>query len=169
MNKKIDSAYLNQYTDHVIKRGYELYDEWIDRKYDSRKIVASAEGAVKLFKERKNKTAFIDALAYLFALDTHIKEKYKTLWQCFLSFFPWRRESRALAALKGALDIPLSITDIRDVIAIEIEKVAEQLENEWDEEGEDDTAHGGKRNGKSEEETATAEEKQESEALEDTP
>ena len=51
MNKQIDNAYLNQYTDNVIRRGYEIYDEWIDKKHDSRKIVALAESAVKLFKK----------------------------------------------------------------------------------------------------------------------
>ena len=53
MKKSIDNAYLNKYTDSVINRGYEIFDEWIDKKHDSRKIVASAENAVKLFKKRK--------------------------------------------------------------------------------------------------------------------
>ena len=76
MNKKIDNANLNQYTDNAIKRGYEIYDEWIEQKKDSRKIVDSAHGAVKLFKKRKTMAAFVEALAYIFAIDTHIKEKY---------------------------------------------------------------------------------------------
>ena len=76
MNKKNDNAYLNQYTDNVIKRGFEIYDEWIDKKLNSKKIVALSEGAVKLFKKRKTIDTLINALAYLFALDTRIKEKY---------------------------------------------------------------------------------------------
>ena len=75
MNKKIDNVYLNECTDSVIKRGYEIYDEWIEKKHDSRKIVASAERTVKLFKNSKTMDAFIDALASLFALDMRIKEK----------------------------------------------------------------------------------------------
>ena len=174
MNKKIDNTYLNQYTDNVIKRGYEIYDEWVDKKQYSRKIVASAEGAVKLFKKRKTMAAFVDALAYLFALDTRIKENYNNILRCLLSYFSWRRETRALGSLKSELNIPLSETDIRNAIAVMIERLAEKLDNEWDDEG-DDEAHGGKRNGKAEDEAAaeekeieeTAEEKNEAEELED--
>ena len=166
MNKKIDNVYLNECTDSVIKRGYEIYDEWIEKKHDSRKIVASAERTVKLFKNRKTMDAFIDALAYLFALDMRIKEKYNNILRCLFSYFSWRRETRALSFLKTALNIPLCDTDIRDLIAVEIEKVAEKLENGWDEDGDDET-HGGKRNGKSEEdEVATEEKAQEKESEE---
>ena len=69
MNNKFDNAYLNQYTDNAIKRGYEIYDEWIDQKHGSRKIVASAYSAVNLFKKRKTMAAFIEALAYIFRAD----------------------------------------------------------------------------------------------------
>ena len=166
MNKKIDNANLNQYTDNVINRGYEIYDEWIDKKHNSHKIVASAENAVKLFKKRKTMVAFIDALAYLFALDTRIKENYNNILRCLFSFFSWRRETRALVSLKSELNIPLKEADIRNVIAIMIEKLAEKLENGWYEEGDDET-HGGKRNGKAEDEAAT-EEKEIKEATEES-
>ena len=92
MNKKFDNAYLNQYTDNVIKRGYEIYDEWTDQKHGSQKIVASAYSAVRLFEKRKTMVAFIDALAYLFALDTRIKEYYNNILRCLFSFFSWRRD-----------------------------------------------------------------------------
>jgi hypothetical protein len=166
MNKKIDNAYLNQYTDNAIKRGYEIYDEWIDQKYGSRKIVASARGTVTLFKKRKNMAAFINALAHVFALDTRIKEKYNNILRCLFSYFSWHRETRALCTLKTELNLPLGETDIRNLIAVEIEKLAEKIENGWEEDG-DDEAHGGKRNGKAEEE-ATTEEK-EAEAAEKEP
>ena len=174
MNKKIDNDYLNQYADNVLKRGFEIYDEWIDKKYNSRKIVASAHGAVKLFKKTKTMTAFVDALAYLFALDVRIKEKYNNIFRCLFAYFSWRRETRTLGSLKSELNIPLSETDIRNAIAVMIEKHAEKLENDWDEDGDDET-HGGKRNGKADDEEATeekeieekTEEKSEAEELED--
>lgn len=166
MNKKIDNAYLNQYTDNTIKRGYEIYDEWIDQKHSSRKIVASAYSAVKLFKKRKTMAAFIEALAYIFAIDTHIKEKYNNILRCLFSYFSWRTETRALGTLKTELNIPFGETDIRNLIAVEIEKLAEKLEDGWDEDGDDET-HGGKRNGKSEEEVAS--EEKEAEASEENP
>ena len=53
MNKKIDNTDLNQYTDNAIKRGYEIYDEWIDKKHNSRKIVATAVDAVNVFENKK--------------------------------------------------------------------------------------------------------------------
>ena len=56
--------------------------------------------------------------------------------------------------------------DIRNLIAVEIEKLAEKLEAGWDEDGDDET-HGGKRNGKSEEEVAS--EEKEAEATEAAP
>lgn len=167
MNKKHDNAYLNQYTDNAIKRGYEIYDEWIDRKHSSRKIVASAHGALKLFKKSKTMPAFIEVLAYIFAIDTRIKERYNNLLRCLLSYFSWRRETRALTALKTELNFPPSEMDIRDLIAVEIEKLAEKLADGWDEDG-DDEAHGGKRNGKAEEEAA-AEEKEAEETAEENP
>ena len=166
MNKNFDNDCVIEYTDNVINRGFEIYDEWIEKKHNSRKIVASAEDAVKLFAERKNKIAFIDALAYLFALDTRIKEKYNNILRCLFSYFSWRRETRALKALKITLNIPLGEADIRNAIAVELEKLADKLENEWNEEGDDDT-HGGKRNGKAEEEAA-AEEKNAEELAEET-
>ena len=142
----------------VIGRGYEIYDEWIEKKHGSRKIVASAERTVRLFKNRKTMDAFIDALAYLFALDMRIKEKYNNILRCLFSYFSWRRETRALGFLKSELNIPLGTTDIRDAIEVELERLIENLENEWNEDG-DDEAHGGKRNGKSEEDEVATEEK----------
>lgn len=156
MNKKIDNAYLNQYTDNAIKRGYEIYDEWISKGQTSRKIVASAHDAVKFFKKRKTMAAFVEVLAYIFAIDTRIKEKYKNVLRCLFSYFSWRRETRALATLKTLLNIPLGETDMRHLIAVEIEKLAQKLANGWDED-EDDEAHGGKRNGRAEDEAATEE------------
>ncbi len=159
MNKKIDNTYLNQYTDNAIKRGYEIYDEWIDQKHTSRKIVASAHSAVKVFKKRKTMAAFVEVLAYIFAIDTRIKEKYNNILRCLFSYFSWRRETRALSTLKTELNIPLGVMDIRNLIAVEIEKLAQKLEDGWDEDGSDDEAHGGKHNGKGEEE-ANAEKKE---------
>lgn len=173
MNKKIDNAYLNQYTDNVINRGYEIYDEWVSKKHNSRKIVSAAVDAAKLFKKRKNMVAFFNALSHLFALDMRIKERYNNIFRCIFSYFSWRRETRALGFLKRELNIQLGEADIRNLIAVEIERLAEKLEDEWYEDG-DDEAHGGKRNVKAEEEVAseekeaeTAEENSEVEELDD--
>ena len=168
MKKDFDNAYQGINTDSVIRRGFEIYDEWSDKKLSSRQIVASVQNEVKLLrKKRKNIDAFINALAYLFALDTRIKERYNTVLRCLFSFFSWRRETRALEFLKSALNIPLGTADIRDAIAVELENLGEKLENEWDEDGDDDT-RGGKRNGKPGDADA-AEEKQAEETAEKNP
>ena len=78
----------------------------------------------------------------------YIKEKYNSILRCLFSYFSWRREARALVFLKRELNIPLGETDIRNVIMLEIEKLTEDLEDGWDEDGDDET-HGGKRNGRS--------------------
>ena len=166
MNNKADNAYLNQYTDNVIKRGFEIYDEWIDKKYNSRKIRALSENSIKLFNKRKTMDALIDALAYLFALDMRIKEKYNSILRCLFSYFSWRKETRLLEFLKRTLNLPLGEKDIRNAIAIEIERLAEQLEDGWHEDGDDDT-HGGKRNGKSDEEATASEERGKEQAKEE--
>ena len=154
----------NQYTaDAVLARGYSIYDEWIAKRYASRKIVAYAELAVANAKQNKEIAASMEALACLFALDIRIKEKYKTILQCILSYFSWRRETRAFKLLKGAFYIPDSNEDIRTAIEIELQRLREKLEKE-DADDEDDTVRGGKRNGKSEEELAAAEEKTQDQA-----
>ena len=127
MNKKIDNAYLHQYADNAIKRGYEIYDEWIKQKRNSRKIVSSAHSAANLFKKKKTIAAFVEVLAYIFAIDTHIKEKYNNVLRCLFSYFSWRTETRALGSLKTQLDIPQGEMDIRNLITVEIAKLIEKL------------------------------------------
>ena len=164
---KKDFTYIDYTGDSVINRGFEIYDGWKDKSLSSRKIVAHVERAVSAVKLNKSKAASIDALSCLFALDMRIKEKYNNILRCLFSYFSWRRETRTLNTLKSELNIPLGETDIRNAIAVMIERLAEQLENEWDEDG-DDEAHGGKRNGKAEDEAAT-EEKEIEEAAEENP
>ena len=168
MNKDFHNAYQGVNTDSVIARGFEIYDGWNDKNFSSRKIVAAVQNEVKLLrKKRKNIDTFISALSHLFALDTRIKEKYNTVLRCLFSFFSWRRETRALEALKSVLNIPLGAAYIRSAIVIELERFKEKLENDWDEDGDDDT-RGGKRNGKPTDEDA-AEEKQAEENNEENP
>ena len=106
MNKQNGNAYLNECTDNAIKRGYEIYDKWVDQKHGSREIVASARGAVTLFKKRKNMAAFINALAHVFALDTRIKEKYNNILRCLFSYFSWHRETREGAPESDRSEMP---------------------------------------------------------------
>ena len=154
----------NQYTaDAVLSRGYTIYDEWIAKRSASRKIVAYVELAAANAKQNKEIAASVEVLACLFALDIRIKEKYKTILQCILSYFSWRRETRAFRLLKGAFYIPDSNEDIRTAIEIELQRLREKLEKE-DADDEDDTIRGGRRNGKSEEEPTVGEEKAQDQA-----
>ena len=154
----------NQYTaDAVLARGYTIYDEWIAKRSASRNIVAYVELAAANAKQNKEIAASMEALACLFALDIRIKEKYKTILQCILSFFSWRRETRTCKLLKAAFHIPDNNEDIRAAIEIELQGLREKLEKE-DADDEDDTIRGGKRNGHFKEELAIGEEKAQDQA-----
>ena len=156
----------NDYTgDSVIKRGYKIYDEWEAKRLSSRKIVAFVERAVFNIEQNKSKSARIDALSCLFALDLRVTEKYDTFWKCLVHYFSWRREIGALKRLKVSFHIS-DDEDIRAAIEIELQRLRENIETEESEEGDDET-HGGKRNGKSEEETVAAEENAQEQAPEE--
>ena len=135
--------------DAVIKRGYAIYDEWLEKKPSSRKIVESVENAVCAIAKKKTKSASVEALSYLFALDMRIGERYKSILHCIFRYFSWRREIGALKRLKDILNIPVG-GDIRDAIEVALQAIRESIDAE-DIEDSDDETHGGKRNGKSEE------------------
>lgn len=168
MEKEFDVTHDERYTGNgVIECGYRIYDEWKEKKYSSQKIVGIVEGAVASARAKGAKLKYVEALSCLFALDMRIKEKYNNLVTCLLSYFSWRRETRALKLLKGALHIPEDAEDIRTAIEVELKKLRERIESEEDD-GDDET-HGGKRNGKADEDAATAEEKGQEEAAENDP
>ena len=148
MNKDFDTSYQKQYTgDSVIERGYEIYDEWVNKGFSSRRIVSFAESAVASVQAKRTGSSCVEALSCLFALDMRIKERYNTLLKCLFSYFSWRRETRALKLLKGAFNISGSETDIHTAIEVELIKLREKIENEEADDGDDET-RGGKRNGK---------------------
>lgn len=155
--------------DSVIKRGYEIYDEWIERRYSSRKIVHFIERTVASIRENTSNTARLEALSCLFALDIRIKEKYGTLLQCLFSYFSWRRERRAFQLLKGAFNIKNVNDDIRTLIEVELQILREKLGTEAPDDTDDDTVHGGKRNGKAQEESTKNVTKEQDKATNDNP
>ena len=78
MRKEFDFTH-NGYTgDYVIKKGYDIYEEWTLKKFDSRKIVGITAQAVSAINSKKTIAASAEALSYLFALDMRIGEKYNT-------------------------------------------------------------------------------------------
>lgn len=167
MNKDFNATDRKQYNgDEVIERGYEIYDEWKVGRLSSRRIVIFVERVISIFRVKRRGGAFIEAVACLFALDMRIKEKYSSLLRCILSYFSWRRETRALVVLKGALNIPLGETDIRAAVELVLVALREDIDGD-ETEGSDDETRGGKRNGKAEEELTDAEEKQQDKASED--
>ena len=156
----------NDYTgDSVINHGYKIYDGWKAKRLSSRKIVAFAERAVFNIEQNRSKAASIDALSCLFALDLRVTEKYDTFGKCLLHYFSWRRENGALKRLKVSFHIS-NDEDIRTAIEVELQRLRENIENEESEDGDDET-HGGKRNGKSEEEAVAAEENAQEQAPEE--
>lgn len=158
--------YKEKYTgDAVIKRGYEIYDEWDRGGFSSRRIVRFTERAVASVQAKNTPASCIEALSCLFALDMRIQEKYNTLFRCLFSYFSWRRETRTFKLLKATLHLPSSgEADIRTAIEVVLQQLREKLENE--ELDDDDETRGGKRNGKGDEDSAATEEKNQEKAPE---
>ena len=148
----LDNGYI---VESVIERGYAIYDEWNQKKLKSKQVVRFVENATDLEYTGSTKKSYYEALSCLFALDMRINEKYNSFWRRVFLYFSWCREINTLNRFKKILHIADG-TDIRDAIVIAIEKLAEELEDERNEDGDDDT-HGGKRNEKAEEEAATEE------------
>ena len=151
--------------DAVINRGYAIYDDWIEKKLSSQRIVDRVNSAAQAAKANKTQAASIEALSCLFALDLRIKEKYNTLLRCLLFYFSRRRETDALKRLQGFFHIEEN-ADVRNAIEIVLNNLRERLEGEESGDGDDET-HGGKRNGKAEEETVATEEKGKEQSPED--
>ena len=126
----------------VIERGYGIYDEWNNRKYNSRKIVNCVRFAVaSMYAERTHSTR-MQALSYLFALDMRVKERYSDVIRCIFSYFAWRRETALLKWLKGQFNTSQT-NDVRDVIEIELKNIREKIDlNKVDDT--DKKAQGGK-------------------------
>lgn len=163
MNKDFNALHQKIYTgDSVIERGYKIYDEWIKYGFSSRKIARIAKRVAASVQAKRTGRACVEALSCLFALDTRIKEKYGSLLRCLFLYFSWRRETRALSLLRSVLKFSNGEKDIRTAIEIELQKLREKLIAEGSDDGDDET-HGGRRNGKAEEEKAVSPEEKASE------
>ena len=160
MKKDFDIAHKKYTADSVIKHGYSIYDEWKEDKISSREIVSRVENVISAIKQNKRRSASLDALATLFALDLRIHEKYNNIIRCIFSYFSWRRETRVFKLLKNSLLIPESAKDIRSAIEVKLQLLREKIETDEAEDGDDET-HGGRRNGKAKEDVVTQEKKQE--------
>lgn len=166
MNQDFNTTYQSQYNgNRVIERGYEIYDEWVNKGLSSRKIVSFVECTLSALRKKRTGRACIEALSCLFALDFRINEKYNSFWKRLYSYFSWRRETNTLKQLKNTLHITEN-TDLRTAIEIELQRVRENLETEESNDGDDET-RGGKRNGKAEEEATATEEKGQEQASEE--
>lgn len=171
MNEELRNKIYNEYTGNaVIERGYAIYDGWIRTHLSSRTIVSWVERAVSIANAKKTMAAYVEAFAHVCALDLRISERYKSIVRIFLSYFAWRRETRALKKVK--IDLNLSgKTDLRSAIEIALQNLREALEES--EEDSDDETRGGKSNKVSKEDEERKEkeeadkEKENEEELED--
>lgn len=135
----------------VTTRGHAIYDEWRASNLSSRNIVARVK-QIKSQTRRKRTPLILEALAYLYALDMRIKERYGTLISRIFLLFPWRRELCVYRQLADALDIPRDKKDIRSAIELGLKMLREMLAGDRAED--DDETHGGKQSGISETENA---------------
>lgn len=152
-------------SDAVIKRGYAIYDAWQEKKISSRKIVSLVGLAVSAMKRKKTKSATVEALSYLFALDLRVKEKYNSFLRCLFFYFSWRREVGALMRLRTAFHFSKD-TDVRTAIEVELQRLRKRIDQEATED-EDKDANGGKQNGKIVDETVAKKENQQEKSAEE--
>ena len=163
MDKDFALAHKDCTADAVLRRGYEIYDEWTDNGVSSRGIVGAVKCAVDSIGAERDGCSHTEALSYLFALDLRVREKYHTIFRCLCSYFSWRRETCALRDLKGILNLSDGDADVRAGIEIVLQRLREKLEDDESADGDDET-HGGKRNGKSDGEAVASEEKEQEQA-----
>ena len=153
----------------IIERAYGIIDEWNSKEFSSRRIVSRIKGALSEAKKKgaKSEKIRIELIAYLYALDMRIKEKYTNILRCIFSYFSWRRETDLLKLLRKKLRISPK-EDIRTAIEVRLDELIERIAlGKLDDDGDDET-HGGKRNGSSDEEAVTSEEKEQEEASNDS-
>ena len=167
MKKDFDFTHEEYNGDAVIKRGYDIYDEWQAKKLSSRSIVSCVESAVSLMKRKRTKAAAVEALACAFALDVRIKTKYNSILKCLFFYFSWRREVSALSALKKGLSIPENVSDIRAAIEVALQKLREKLELRKEDDEDENDARGGRKTEKAEKEADKAKEGEQEQAEDD--
>ena len=150
MEKEIDIMHEEKYADNCITlRAQDICNEWKHNNYASRRVVDSVKSAVAAKSKNGTKTARLEALSYLFALELRIKEKYNGVLRSLFSYYSWKSEIEALELMRKELRIPEG-KSLSAVIEAELRKI---LENEEDDE-EDEGTHGGRSNGMAEEEAA---------------
>ena len=167
MKKEINTMHDEQQydTNAVIDRGYNIYDDWTNSNLSSRKIVSYVEKAVASLNFQKTKSAYVEALSCLFALDLRIKERYNGILKCLLHYFSWRRETRTLKRIKLKFNISENM-DIRTAIEIKIQNIRESLAEVLL--NSEDNKNGGKQSGTNKNNTAQPENAQGEQPLEDT-
>ena len=144
---------------HVIERGYAIYDEWVKHRYSSRKIVRFTERVVASLQAQRASAVYFEALSCLFALDIRIQKKYNCFLKCIFSYFSWHRETCALKNLKRCFSIPNSNQNIPAAIEVELQRWSQNLEVEKHSD-EDDTIRGGNSSEKNEALAASAKKEQ---------
>ena len=140
--ERIDMMQERYSSDSVIERGYAIYDEWNNKKYNSRRIVNCVQTAVASSNAKKTPVSHATALSHLFALDLRIKERYDNIFKCIILYFSWHRETGALKTFKGMLKLPEG-NDIRDVIEVELERLRQNIDDDKTD-GTDKKNRGGK-------------------------
>lgn len=128
--------------DSIIALGYDIYDEWIDKRYRSRRIASSVRLAVAMMRAKATDEARAKALACLLALDLRIKDRYNKIFNRILRFLAYRRERELFKWLETQLNIQHN-DDVRIAIEIEIKRMRENAGIKKDDDT-DGKAGGGK-------------------------
>lgn len=108
--------------DEIFLTATKINDFWANKKFSSKAI--RKEVIYSFFYDKK--ANFYTKLAYFFALDNRIKERYNNILKIIFRYFAWRQEKKLLSKIKAYLKCPDSL----DAKTIILKKSQDKLNGE---------------------------------------
>ena len=133
----------DRYYKLVLEKASVLYSSWVSKGILSKQIIARANEYAFSTKIKSEANYRFKVCVFIVALGIRIKKRYKTFFRRLFRIFSYFREKSALKMLKRILGYD-GDTDIKEMLEIEIDKIAILLSNR----NNDATSGGGKRIGK---------------------
>ena len=132
----------DRYYKLVLEKGTAVYFSWVKQGIASKRLVAKAK---EYAYNKRLKTDYgyrFQALVFAYALSLRVEKRYRTFLRKIFHWFAYRRERKALALLKRIWGLQ-DFSDIRDMIALESERIALEIAHRIDRE----SMRGGRRFG----------------------
>ena len=130
----------DRYYKLVLDRGTAVYSSWKKHGVASKRLAARAR---EISESKSFKTDYgyrFQALVFAYALSLRVEKRYGTFLRKLFLYFAYHRERKALALLKRIWGLQ-DFADMRDMIALESERVSVEISHLIDRE----SMHGGRR------------------------